>query len=133
MTCAANTFGSRTWSAPPDRRGGNSVGEQDPRVRCSPLTGRASSVSRAPWRLAPAQRAVAKRLSGCQLRQSNTGGDLCRPLGTGRRAQRSLRGVWRERPRVETPCAATPAASAWSLTPQRAATVEIDVQRDLRW
>ena len=61
----------------------------------------------------------------------NTGGDLCRPLGAGSRARRSLRGVWRERPRVETPCAAKPAASAWSLTPQRVTTVEIDLQRDL--
>ena len=111
MTCAANTFGSRTWSAPPDRRGGNSVGEQDPHVRCSPLASRACSVSRAPWRLAPAQPAVAKRLSGSQLRHSNTGGDLCRPLDAGSRAQRSLRGVWRERPRDLAAWPAKPAAT----------------------
>jgi hypothetical protein len=80
-------------------------------VRCSPLASRACSVSRAPWRLAPAQRAVAKRLSGSQLRQSNTGGDLCRPLSTGSGAQRALRGVWRERPPFWTPWADKPAAS----------------------
>ena len=131
MKCAANTFGSRIWSAPPDRQGGNSRGEQDPRVRCSPLTDPVSSVSPAPWRLKAADLTVAKRLCGCQLQQSQTGGDLCRPLSAGRQARRSLRELWRERPRVETPCAAKPAASAWSLTPQRVTTVEIDVQRDL--
>jgi len=87
------------------------VGEQGPRVRCSPLASRACSVSPAPWRVASAHRLVAKRFSGSQLRPSSTGGDLCRPLGAESRARRSLRGVWRERPRVETPCAAKPAAT----------------------
>ncbi len=100
-------------------------------MRCSPLTDPASSVSHASWRLQIADLTVAKRLCGCQLQQSQTGGDLCRPLSAGSQARRSLRELWRERPPVETPCAARPAASAWSLTPQRVTPVEIELPRDL--
>ena len=131
MKCAANTFGSRMWSAQPDRRGGNSRGEQDPRARCSPCTRRPRPISLVLWPLAVEHRFSAKPFGAGQLRQSKTGGDLCRPLNAERKARRSLRGLWRERPRLETPLAARPAARAWSLTPQHVGTDEIYPRRDL--
>ena len=80
-------------------------------MRCSPLTDPASSVSPVPWRLKAADLTVAKRLCGCQMQPSQTGGDLCRPLGAVSRARRSVRELWRERPPIWTPSPARPAAS----------------------
>ena len=73
---------------------------------------------------------MAKPLSRGWLRPSSTGGALCRPLAAGSRTTRSLREPWRERPRLCTPRAATPAASAWSLTPRLPVTVGLRRQRD---
>jgi len=100
MRFAASTFVCPARSAQPERRGGEHRGGTVPRARCSPLAMNRLAGPAISWWAGGGESAAGKPLSRRRLPLSRTGGALCRPLAAGSRTLRSVREVWRERPRV---------------------------------